>query len=88
VIDSNAIISKLVVKNNANEFAQNGFCSIARAAENPIKENFLMDFDYYAQHRLLNINIVTNDLYLDSNGYLGYYKKLKRLNTGREQAIE
>lgn len=88
VIDSNAIISKLVVKNNANEFAQNGFCSIARAAENPIKENFLMDFDYYAQHRLLNINIVTNDLYLDSNGYLGYYKKLKRLNAGREQAIE
>jgi hypothetical protein len=46
-LDSNAIASKLIVKNNANEFASNGFCSIARATENPTGENFLLNFDHY-----------------------------------------
>lgn len=87
-IESNAIVSKLIVKDNANEFAQSGFCSIARATENPTKENFLLNFDYYVRQQLLNINVVTNDLYLDSNGYLGYYKKLKRINQDREAKIE
>ena len=38
---------KMVVKNNANEFAESGFCSIARAEENPSGENFILDFSYY-----------------------------------------
>jgi hypothetical protein len=46
-LDSNAITSKLIVKDNANEFAPNGFCSIARASENPTRENFLLNFDHY-----------------------------------------
>jgi hypothetical protein len=37
----------MIVKNNANEFAENGFCSVSRAKENPIGENFLYDFSYY-----------------------------------------
>jgi hypothetical protein len=37
----------MVVKNNANEFAESGFCSIARAEENPSGENFILDFSYY-----------------------------------------
>ena len=87
-IDSNAIVSKMIVKNNANEFAPNGFCSVARASENPIKENFLLSFDHYIRHDLLDLDVVTNDLYLDSNGYIGYYKKLKEMNQGREEKIE
>jgi hypothetical protein len=39
----------MIVKDNANEFAESGFCSIARAKLNPIKENFLLNFEYYAQ---------------------------------------
>jgi protein involved in polysaccharide export with SLBB domain len=34
-IDSNQIVTKMIVKDNANEFAKNGFCSIARAPSNP-----------------------------------------------------
>jgi hypothetical protein len=70
----------MIVKDNANEFAPNGFCSIARATENPTKENFLLNFDHYVRQKLLNSAVVTNDLYLDSGGYIGYYKRLKRLN--------
>jgi hypothetical protein len=79
-LDSAAIVSKMIVKDNANEFAPNGFCSIARASENPTGENFLLNFDHYARQGLLDFDLITNDLYLDVNGYLGYYKKLKRLN--------
>jgi hypothetical protein len=46
-LNSDGIVSKIIVKNNANEFAPNGFCSIARAPENPIGENFIYNFDYY-----------------------------------------
>lgn len=87
-VDSAAIVSKMIVKDNANEFAPNGFCSIARASENPTGENFLINFDHYVRHGLLNFNVVTNDLYLDQDGYLGYYKKLKALNANRDANID
>lgn len=87
-INSEAIVSKMIVKDNVNEFAPDGFCSIARAEDNPAGENFLISFDHYVRLGLLNFNTVTNDLYLDSNGYLGYYKKLKRINRERESKID
>lgn len=87
-LDSAAIVSKMIVKDNANEFAPNGFCSIARASENPTGENFLLNFDHYARQGLLDFDLITNDLYLDVNGYLGYYKKLKRLNAQRNEKID
>jgi hypothetical protein len=74
----------LVVKNNSNEFATDGFCSITRASENPSGENFILDFKYYIQHNLISLGALTSDLYLENAGYLGYYKKLKRLNTLRD----
>ena len=87
-LDSNGIVSKLIVKDNANEFAPNGFCSIARATENQTKENFLLNFSYYTRQKLLDSATVTNDLHLESNGYIGYYKRLERLNADRERQIE
>ena len=87
-IDSDGIVSKIVVKNNSNQFAESGFCSIARAQENPTGENFIYDFSYYIQQGLLGFDEVNNDLYLDINGYLGYYKKLRALNRNREAWIE
>jgi hypothetical protein len=30
-IESDSLVSKLIVKNNENEFAEDGFCTIARA---------------------------------------------------------
>jgi len=31
---------------------------------------------------------LNNDLYLDINGYIGYYKKLRAMNHNRENWIE
>ena len=87
-LDSDGIVSKLIVKDNANEFADNGFCSIARSKENPCGENFIYDFNYYIQQGLLGFSEVNNDLYLDVNGYLGYYKKLRSFNLNRDKLIE
>lgn len=87
-LDSNGAVSKIIVKNNANQFAENGFCSIARAQENPIKENFIYDFSYYIQQGLIDFSEVNNDLYLDINGYIGYYKRLRELNKNRDKWIE
>ena len=80
-IDSNEIATKLVVKNNSNEYADGGFCSIARASENPTGENFLLDFSHYINQGLLDFSQFNNDLYINSNGYLGYYLKLRELNS-------
>jgi phage minor structural protein len=48
-IDSNQISTRVIVKPNKNEFAESGFCTIQRAHDNPLKENFLLDFSYYVQ---------------------------------------
>lgn len=87
-LDSDGIVSKIIVKNNSNEFAKNGFCTIARAAENPTGENFIYDFSYYVQQELLGFGEINNDLYNTGNGYLGYYKKLRQLNKERDKHIE
>ena len=87
-VDSEAIVSKMVVKNNSNEFATDGFCSIARAVESPNGENFILDFSYYIHQGLLGMAETTNDLYLDTNGYIGYYKLLKRINNERDLYIQ
>lgn len=85
---SDGIVSKLIVKNNSNEYADNGFCTIARADENPSGENFIYNFDYYISQGMLDLDVVTNDLYLDVNGYIGYYKKLREINKVRKDNIE
>lgn len=86
-IESDGIVSKIVVKDNSNEYATDGFCSIARAVENPTGENFILDFRYYINQGLLGFEEVNNDLYSDVSGYIGYYKKLKRINSNREDWI-
>lgn len=61
--ESEDIVSKLIVKNNNNEHALYGSCSIARAKENLIKDNFILDFTYYVNQGLLDYNTFYNDLY-------------------------
>lgn len=82
-LDSNQLSSKVIVKPNSNELAEGGFCTIADAEENPIGENFLLCFDYYIQHGLLEQQSVTNDLYdttVGRAGYLGYIPQVLKLN--------
>lgn len=87
-LDSNGTISKIIVKDNSNEFAIGGFCSITRAEENPSGENSLYSFDYYIGQGLLDFDSVNDDLYSSASGSLGYYNKLKTLNNEAQEKIE
>lgn len=87
-LDSEQIVTKIIVKDNTCEQAENGFCSIARAEDNPIKENFVYNFDYYTSQGIINYSILNNDLYLELNGSVGLYPRLSRLNKERNQLID
>ena len=62
---SKNIVTKLVVKQNANELAKDGFCTIQRAGSNPTGENYIYDFQYYH-----NTGIMDTEEYLNTNYYL------------------
>lgn len=62
-LDSDKIATKLIVKNNNNEFATDGSCNIARANLNPTGENFLINFDYFLNRKKISQEILYNDLY-------------------------
>lgn len=72
-IDSDKLATKVIVKNNTNEFAKNGFCSIARSNQNYSKENFILNLDYYTQQNLLDKDTLNKDLYGTSESDIGYY---------------
>lgn len=69
-VDSNQIVTKIIVKNNTNEFGKNSFCSIARASENPIKENFILNFDHYIHSGLIDEAQLNRDLYEHPNNQI------------------
>ncbi len=96
-IDSEKIVTKMIVKPNENEFGQNGFCSIARAKDNLSKENVIYNFDYFIRQLLVESGTVTNDLYAPIinddteevlNGYIGYYTKMSKWNSNLEALSE
>lgn len=87
-LDSEQIVTKIIVKDNTCDQADNGFCSIARAKDNPIKENFAYNFDYYTSQGLINPSTMNNDLYLEINGSVGLYPRLSRLNKERNDLID
>lgn len=83
-LDSKELVSRLIVKENTNEHAMDGFCTIQRAAENPIKESFILNFDYYVQHLMLDRAELWQDLYgLES----GYYSKLASINKDLDDLV-
>jgi hypothetical protein len=86
-IDSDQFSTRVIVKPNSNEFGKDKFCTIARAEENPIKENFIFDFSYYINNHLLNNSDLIGDLYTDVNTRLNYYPKLANLNRERDEII-
>lgn len=79
-IDSKAAVTKLIVKDNNNEFAQNGMASISRASSNITRGNVIYNFDYYANQGLLGYNQILRDLYGLISSDLGYLGKVSRFN--------
>ena len=68
-LDSDQISTKTIVSSNSNQFAKNGFCTIARSQQNYPRENVIYNFDYYVQQNLLDKDVLQDDLY-------NYYNEL------------
>ena len=77
-VQSDQIVTKTIVKSNNNEFAKNGFCTIARSDENYARAEFILNFDYYVSHGMLNSGQLNRDLYLSTG--MGYFYTLRLLN--------
>ena len=79
-IQSDQIVTKTIVTPNNNEFAKDGFCTIARSTENYTRDTFILNFDYYINQGLLDGNEFNLDLYSSENNHLNYYNTLRGLN--------
>lgn len=80
-VESNQLTTKLIVKPNSNEFAENKQCAIGKAPSNPIKEDFIYNFDYYIKQGMLSSDLIFEDLY----GKEGFYTYLKEKNVEVEK---
>lgn len=90
-IDSEQIATKIIVKANTNQYAPNGFCTIARANENPLMDTFLLDFSYYTKQLLLDEDVLKKDLYTkwkDDFGNNGLYAIIRDWAIRRNEQID
>ena len=62
--ESKNIVTKLIVKNNSNEYANGGFCTIQRAGANPTGENYIYDFQYFFNQGLMDDRNYLDTLYV------------------------
>lgn len=86
-IDSDQIATKVIVKPNSNEHGENGFCTIARATENPLGGTYLLNFDYYVNQGILNKENLNNDLYVEFQDGKGFYDLMYKKSRERDQII-
>ena len=99
-IQSDQIVTKTIVSPNNNEFGINGFCTIARSENNYTRDTFILNFDYYIQHGLLDRDQLYRDLYnyfqwIKTDDYpkggsltKGYYTQLRELNIRYDNLTE
>lgn len=67
--ESKNIVTKLIVKQNSNENATDGFCTIARASTNQTGENYIYDFRYYHDCEMLKKDDYMASVYYSRNIY-------------------
>lgn len=73
--DSKSLVTKLIVNDNSNEYAENGICSIRAAQSNPTGDSNIYNFTYYINQGLLRQGEVLDDLYGVQGGF-NYYNKI------------
>ena len=78
-IQSEQFTTKIIVPNNANQFGENGFCSIQRSLLNYPRVNYILNFDYYINRGFIDEETITNDLYNQNLG-MGYFTSLNTYN--------
>lgn len=90
---SKNIVTKLIVKQNANEHAKNGFCTIQRASSNPTGENYIYDFRHFHDEELMDAKDYVSLVYGNSGAkgpdlgnteadcnLINYNSRIKKLN--------
>ena len=80
-IKSDQIVTKLYVSDVDSELSKTGLCSIKTAEDNPSKDSFIINFNYYTTKGILDKDMVDADLYGKGEGDQGYLKQLGYLNT-------
>lgn len=79
--DSNDIATKVIVKNNNQEFAKDGSAAISRAISNPSGENEIFNFNYFVNQGLIDYTQLLRDSYGLSSQDLALFPTLKEINT-------
>lgn len=69
--ESKELVTKLIVKDNSNELAEDGYCSIAKASANLTKENYIYNFEYFHSNGMLDAKDYVDSLYYDVNSKTG-----------------
>jgi tRNA isopentenyl-2-thiomethyl-A-37 hydroxylase MiaE len=69
--ESKELVTKLIVKDNSNELAEDGYCSIAKASANLTKENYIYNFEYFHSNGMLDAKEYVDSLYYDVNSKTG-----------------
>lgn len=80
-VQSNQIVTKVIVPPNNNEFGKQGYCAIGRSEENYPLTDFILNFDYYISQGLLDGGQLNKDLYLSTDDSIGYYYHLHELGS-------
>ena len=84
-VDSNEVVTKLIVDDSNSDLVDDGVISIAQAESNPNKESYIYRFDYFLNQGLLPREEFTQDLN-------EYNAALRQLNTTlydlQEQSIQ
>ena len=60
-INSDEIVTKLIVNQSQSEYVDEGYVSIANAPSNPSGESYILNFDYYYNQGLLDRDEVDED---------------------------
>ena len=86
---SDQIVTKTIVPKNSNSFGLNGFCTISRCEENYPKVNYILNFDYYISHGMIDSSELNNDLYSSVDFIsMGYYYNLHKYNKEYDELTE
>lgn len=72
-IDSNEIVTKLIVDQSQSDLVDSGVVSIQKAASNLSGESYILNFDYFCNQNLLDREEVEKD-------YLELFEDLKQIN--------
>lgn len=83
--ESKKLVTKLIVKQNSNEFAPNGFCTIARADANPTGENTIYDFQYFFNTGMMSARDYLETTYVEKtnepeDSVQGYFPRIRDYN--------